>query len=114
MLFGAGAPSDSRGLGRMSGFDPEQAAAASARYIAPAVNPRRHDARIDVSLTEREIRAIIRATTLVADVLRPELLRQIGSTHESPLVTAYQTLTAACERHGIDLGLGRAAASKRS
>jgi hypothetical protein len=98
----------------MCGFDPDQIGAASAPYLAPAVNPRRPDARVDVSLTEREIRAIIRATTLVADVLRPELLRQIGSTPESPLVTAYQTLTAACERHGIDLGLGRAAARKPS
>ena len=97
----------------MCGF-PDQAGASSAPHTAPAVNPRRHEARIDVSLTEREIRAIIRATTLVADILRPELLRQIGSTPESPLVTAYQTLTAACERHGIDLGLGRAASRERS
>ena len=72
-----------------------------------AVSPRRDDARITVALTEREVRAVIRATTLVADVLRPELMRQTGSAPESPLVTAYQALTAACERHGVDLGLGR-------
>ena len=69
-------------------------------------SPRRDDARITVALTERELRAIIRASTLVADVLRPELVRQTGSASLSPLVTAYQVLTAACERHGIDLGLG--------
>jgi hypothetical protein len=71
-----------------------------------AVSLRRDDGRITVALTEREVRAVIRATTLVADVLRPELMRQTGSAPESPLVTAYQALTAACERHGIDLGLG--------
>jgi len=71
-----------------------------------AVTPRRDDARITVALTERELRAMIRATTLVADVLRPELMRQTGSAPESPLVTAYQALIAACERHGVDLGLG--------
>ena len=98
----------------MCRFNPDLAISATAPYTAPAINPRRHDARVDVSLTEREIRAIIRATTLVADVLRPELLRQTGSAPISPLVTAYQTLTAACERHGIDLGLGRAASHDRS
>jgi hypothetical protein len=68
-------------------------------------DPRRDGAAITVTLTEREVRAIIRATTLVADVLRPELMRQSGATPASPLVTAYQTLIAACERHGVDLGL---------
>ena len=71
-----------------------------------AVTPRRDDARITVALTEREIRALVRATTLVADVLRPELMRQTGSAPESPLVTAYQALIGACERHGVDLGIG--------
>jgi hypothetical protein len=98
----------------MSGLTPEQAISAAAPDTAPPTSPRRPGARIDVSLTEREVRAIIRATTLVADVLRPELLRQSGSAALSPLVTAYQTLTAACERHGIDLGLGRAASRDRS
>ncbi len=68
--------------------------------------PRRDQARVTVELTEREARAIIRATTLVADVLRPELVRQTGSAPASPLVTAYQALIAACERSGVDLGLG--------
>jgi hypothetical protein len=71
-----------------------------------AMTPRRDDARITVALTEREARAMIRATTLVADVLRPELMRQTGTSSESPLITAYQALMAACERQGVDLGLG--------
>jgi len=98
----------------MCGLHPDLAISATAPDRAPAANPRRPDAGIEVSLTEREVRAIIRATTLVADVLRPELLRQSGSAPLSPLVTAYQTLTAACERHGIDLGLGRPASRDRS
>jgi hypothetical protein len=69
--------------------------------------PRREQARIRVELTELEVRSIVRATTLVADLLRPELFRAgDGSISESPLITAYQTLVAACERAGIDLGLG--------
>jgi hypothetical protein len=69
--------------------------------------PRRERARIRVELTELEVRSIVRATTLVADLLRPELFRTRGSAmSESPLITAYQTLVAACERAGIDLGLG--------
>jgi len=91
----------------MSGFDPERAFSPTGREQRFAAGPHRDDALITVSLTAREIRAIIRASTLVADVLRPELFRQTGSAPESPLVTAYQALTAACERHGIDLGLGR-------
>lgn len=90
----------------MSGYDPELRAFVTERP-AESQMPRRHGARVVVSLTEREIRAIIRATTLVADVLRPELVRQTGTSSESPLVTAYQTLMAACERHGVDLGLGQ-------
>ena len=82
----------------MGGFDPDL-----------PVSHRREDARITVTLTEREVRAIVRATTLVADILRPELIRQNGSAPQSPLVTAYQALTAACERHGVDLGLARPA-----
>jgi len=69
--------------------------------------PRRERARIRVELTELEVRSIVRATTLVADLLRPELFRPgAGSAAESPLITAYQTLVAACERAGVDLGLG--------
>lgn len=92
----------------MSGVDRDLTEAAAPREPSGrvAVTPRRGDGRITVALTERELRAVIRATTLVADVLRPELMRQTGSAPESPLVTAYQALTAACERHGIDLGLG--------
>ena len=66
---------------------------------------RREDARIHVAFTEREARSVIRATTLVADLLRPELFRG-GPPVESPLVTAYQVLVAACERGGVDLGIG--------
>ena len=68
--------------------------------------PVRPQARVTVELTEREARAVIRATTLVADVLRPELVRQTGSAPASPLVTAFQALIAACERCGVELGLG--------
>jgi hypothetical protein len=69
--------------------------------------PRREQARIHVELTELEVRSVVRATTLVADLLRPELFRiRGGEVSESPLITAYQTLVAACERAGIDLGLG--------
>jgi hypothetical protein len=69
--------------------------------------PRRQQARIHVELSELEVRSIVRATTLVADLLRPELFRTRGNgISESPLITAYQTLVAACERAGIDLGLG--------
>jgi uncharacterized protein YbjT (DUF2867 family) len=92
----------------MCGADRDLTAPASLRGlgVGVAVTPRRDDARITVALSEREVRAMIRATTLVADVLRPELMRQTGSAPDSPLVTAYQALIAACERHGIDLGLG--------
>jgi len=69
--------------------------------------PRREQARIHVELTELEVRSVVRATTLVADLLRPELFRTRGrEMAEIPLITAYQTLVAACERAGIDLGLG--------
>jgi len=89
--------------------DPDRNVTASVRDSDTnlAEDPRRSDARITVALTEREVRAIIRATTLVADVLRPELMRETGSSPESPLITACQVLTAACERHGIELELGR-------
>jgi hypothetical protein len=98
----------------MHGFDPEPAPPANAREQRLAAGPRRSDARISVTLTEREVRAIIRATTLVADVLRPEQIRQTGSAHDSPLVTAYQALTAACERHGVDLGVAPVAPPEHS
>ena len=66
----------------------------------------RPDALVRVDLTEREVRSLARAATLVADVLRPELFWREGSLSESPLVTAYQVLVASCERAGVDLGLG--------
>lgn len=69
-------------------------------------NPTRPGARLHVDLTEREARSLAHAATLVADVLRPELFFRDGSVSESPLVTAYQVLVAACERAGIDLGIG--------
>jgi len=90
----------------MCGVDPDLAVSATGHEPAGSTDPLRDDARITVSLTEREVRAIIRATTLVAEVLRPELVRQTGSAPDSPLVTAHQALTAACERHGVDLGIG--------
>jgi hypothetical protein len=62
-------------------------------------------ARIHVDLTELEARSLVRAATLVADVLRPELFGGNGSASESPLVTAYQVLVASCERAGVDLGM---------
>ena len=68
-------------------------------------HPRRRDARLTIELTEREARALVRATMLVADVLRPELFRDPAAASASPLVTGYQALLAACERHGLDLGL---------
>ncbi|HEY1775125.1 MAG TPA: hypothetical protein VGG41_03095 [Solirubrobacteraceae bacterium] len=98
----------------MCGFDPELALSATAGGQPLAAGPHRADAPISISLTEREVRAIIRATTLVADVLRPELFRQTGSAPESPLVTAYQALIAACERHGVDLGLARSTPREHS
>jgi hypothetical protein len=72
----------------------------------PRFSPTRPDARIHVDLTEREARSLACAAMLVADVLRPELFWREGSVSESPLVTAYQVLVAACERAGVDLGLG--------
>lgn len=62
-------------------------------------------ARVHVDFTDREARSLVRAATLVADVLRPELFPREGGVAESPLVTAYQVLVAACERAGLDLGL---------
>jgi hypothetical protein len=62
-------------------------------------------ARIHVDLTEREARSLVRAATLVADVLRPELFGRDGPASSSPLVTAYQVLIASCERAGVDLGM---------
>jgi hypothetical protein len=66
----------------------------------------RPEALVHVDLTEREARSLARAATLVADVLRPELFFRDGSVSESPLVTAYQVVVAACERAGVDLGIG--------
>ena len=62
-------------------------------------------ARINVDLTEREARSLVRAATLVADILRPELFRHDAAAEQSPLITAYQVLIAACERGGVDIGL---------
>ena len=72
---------------------------------ASAGAPQREQARVRLELTEREARALIRATTLVADVLRPELLAHDLTAKQSPLVTAYQVLIGACERAGVDIGL---------
>ncbi|HEY7968083.1 MAG TPA: hypothetical protein VID68_13755 [Solirubrobacteraceae bacterium] len=66
----------------------------------------REHARVHVALTDREARAVVRATALVADLLRPELFRHGGPAVESPLITAHQVLRAACERCGVDLELG--------
>jgi hypothetical protein len=76
--------------------------------------PRRGQAHLVVELTEREVRSLVRASTLVADLLRPELFRDGGAHAESPLVTAYQALVASCERAGVDLGLGRSRPRDRS
>jgi hypothetical protein len=62
-------------------------------------------ALIHVDLTEREARSLVRAATLVADVLRPELFGREASGAQSPLVTANQVLIASCERAGVDLGM---------
>jgi hypothetical protein len=64
----------------------------------------RADANIRVALTPLEIRSLVRAATLVADVLRPELFGRQGRGELSPLVIATQVLMAECERAGIDLG----------
>jgi hypothetical protein len=72
----------------------------------PRFSPTRPGARIRIDLTEREARSLACAATLVADVLRPELFFRDGSVSESPLVTAYQVVVAACERAGVDLGIG--------
>jgi hypothetical protein len=93
---------------RMCAGDPDMTVEAASRAMRTdsAAPPQREHARVRVELTEREVRAVIRATTLVADVLRPELLREDAAPHDSPLVTAYQALIAACERNDVDLGLG--------
>jgi hypothetical protein len=65
----------------------------------------RENARVHIALTDREARAVVRATALVADLLRPELFRHGGQAEESPLITAHQVLRAACERCGVNLGL---------
>jgi hypothetical protein len=63
-------------------------------------------ALVRVELTEREARSLVRAATLVADVLRPELFSHYdGETAGSPLITASQVLIAACERAGVNVGL---------
>ena len=74
----------------------------------------RRDASVRVHLTEREARALARATALVVDVLRPELLGGVDSGSESPLVTAHQVLVAASERAGVDLRTIACPCSERS
>lgn len=64
----------------------------------------RVEARVHVDLTEREARSLVRAATLVTDVLRPELFNRDPPGAESPLVTACQVLIGACERAGVELG----------
>lgn len=86
----------------MCGDDPDSTVHAAAG--APGA-PQREQACVRLELTEREARALIRATTLVADVLRPELLAHGPTAVQSPLVTAYQVLIGACERAGVDVGL---------
>jgi hypothetical protein len=100
---------------RMCAGDPDMTVEAASRAMRTesAVPPHREHARVRVELTEREVRAVIRATTLVADVLRPELLRDDAGAQDSPLVTAYQALIAACERNDVDLGLGAAPSRRR-
>ena len=65
----------------------------------------RENARVHIAFTDREARAVVRATALVADLLRPELFRHGGQATESPLITAHQVLRGACERCGVNLGL---------
>ena len=88
----------------LRGTDPEWSSPANEPRTALPSAPQREDARIRVEFTEREARSVIRATTLVTEILRPELFRQGRTASESPLVTAYQVLVAACERGGVDLG----------
>lgn len=88
----------------MRGADPDVSLPATAHWTAPPAPPHRDEARIRVDFTEREARSVIRATTLVTEILRPELFRHGRSASASPLVTAYQVLVAACERCGVDLG----------
>lgn len=62
----------------------------------------REGAEIGVTLTERELRSLVRATDLVIDFLRPECGERWRN--EPPvLVTARGVLTAAAEQAGIDL-----------
>jgi hypothetical protein len=68
---------------------------------APPVPAERESASVAITLTELEARSLVRASTLVIDVLRPELFSSAGSATASPLVTACQVLVAACERAGI-------------
>jgi hypothetical protein len=66
----------------------------------------RESASVAVMLTELEARSLVRAATLVIDVLRPELFSSAGPATASPLVTACQVLVAACERAGITISAG--------
>ncbi|HEY6459402.1 MAG TPA: hypothetical protein VIY73_04600 [Polyangiaceae bacterium] len=63
----------------------------------------REAASVAIALTEQEARSLVRASTLVIDVLRPELFSSTGRATASPLVTACQVLVAACERAGISI-----------
>jgi hypothetical protein len=65
--------------------------------------PTRPGANLTVALTERELRALVRATDLVLDVLRPEMGERWRE--EPPtLGVARSVLTAAAEQAGVDLG----------
>jgi hypothetical protein len=62
----------------------------------------RTGADIEVHLTERECRSLVRACSLVLDVLRPEMGERWRN--EPPVLsTARAVLTAAAEREGFDL-----------
>ena len=68
-----------------------------------AHRPTRPGANLTVALTERELRALVRATDLVLDVLRPEMGERWRE--EPPtLGVARSVLTAAAEQAGVDLG----------
>ena len=66
----------------------------------------REAAPVAITLTELEARSLVRASTLVIDVLRPELFSGTGPATASPLVTACQVLVSACERAGIAIHAG--------
>lgn len=78
-------------------------AGASGLTTLGRTRPSRPQADIPVALTEREVRALVRATDLVLDVLRPEMGERWRETPPT-LGVARSVLTAAAEQAGIDLG----------